>query len=198
MYCINCGKELIPNSKFCNNCGNPVNNVIEREEVKTEDASERKIEYEGKVYKCPNCGEVLNSFVINCPACGHELRDSRRCESIEELSRKLEEIENNRENSGLAGLLDIVTKTDLQKISLIRNFPIPNNKEDLYEFLILSSSNVEHISVFSYERRINARREISNAWKAKFEQAYQKAKLLFKDDTVMVEINQMHEQVKKR
>ena len=42
------------------------------------------------------------------------------------------------------------SKTDEQEISLIKSFPIPNTKEDLYEFLILSQSNID-MEVYSSE-----------------------------------------------
>lgn len=206
MYCRNCGEKLMPNSKFCNYCGTPTNNgkneVNEnKKEIHKEESTERKMVYDGKIHKCPNCGEVLNSFVANCPACGYELRDSKNSSAVEELSRKLEEIEQNRDRSkvstkilGAFNLSDGLTKTDEQKISLIRNFPIPNTKEDLYEFLILSKSNIE-IDLYENTQIKSTRLAVSDAWKAKFEQAYQKAKLLLKNDDKMIEIDRMNKEI---
>ena len=34
---------------------------------------QRKVVYDGEIHKCPNCGEVINSFVSICPACSFEL-----------------------------------------------------------------------------------------------------------------------------
>lgn len=208
-YCRNCGEKLMPNSKFCNYCGTPTEDTIDKKnvveekknETSREELTERKMVYDGKIHKCPNCGEVLNSFVTNCPACGYELRDSKNSSAVEELSRKLEEIEKNRDRTkvstkilGAFNLSDGLTKTDEQKISLIRNFPIPNTKEDLYEFLILSKSNIE-IDLYENTQIKSARLAISDAWKAKFEQAYQKAKLLLKNDDRMVEIDKMYKEI---
>lgn len=208
-YCRNCGEKLMPNSKFCNYCGTPTEDTIDKKnvveekknETSREELTERKMVYDGKIHKCPNCGEVLNSFVTNCPACGYELRDSKNSSAVEELSRKLEEIEQNRDRTkvstkilGAFNLSDGFTKTDEQKISLIRNFPIPNTKEDLYEFLILSKSNIE-IDLYENTQIKSARLAISDAWKAKFEQAYQKAKLLLKNDDRMVEIDKMYKEI---
>lgn len=208
-YCRNCGEKLMPNSKFCNYCGTPTEDTIDKKnvveekknETSREELTERKMVYDGKIHKCPNCGEVLNSFVTNCPACGYELRDSKNSSAVEELSRKLEEIEQNRDRTkvstkilGAFNLSDGLTKTDEQKISLIRNFPIPNTKEDLYEFLILSKSNIE-IDLYENTQIKSARLAISDAWKAKFEQAYQKAKLLLKNDDRMVEIDKMYKEI---
>lgn len=208
-YCRNCGERLMPNSKFCNYCGTPTEDTIDKKnaveekknETSREELTERKMVYDGKIHKCPNCGEVLNSFVTNCPACGYELRDSKNSSAVEELSRKLEEIEQNRDRTkvstkilGAFNLSDGLTKTDEQKISLIRNFPIPNTKEDLYEFLILSKSNIE-IDLYENTQVKSARLAISDAWKAKFEQAYQKAKLLLKNDDRMIEIDAMYKEM---
>lgn len=200
IYCRNCGKELVVNSKFCNYCGTPIDNI---KNEKKEEIIERKMVYDGKIHKCPNCGEILNSFTSNCPSCGYELRDSINSNAIEELSRKLEEIEAKRDKSkastkilGAFNLGDGLTKTDEQKISLIRNFPIPNTKEDLYEFLILSKSNIE-IDLYENTQIKTARLAVSDAWKAKFEQAYQKAKMLFTNDDKLIEIKNMYEEVNK-
>lgn len=213
IYCSHCGKILSSNSKFCSYCGTAIGNIKiednnskkneEKIENKEDEASERKSIYEGKIHKCPNCGEILNSFVTNCPTCGYELRNLKNSSAVEELSRKLEEIEHNRDKTNVStkilsvfNLSDGLTKTDEQKISLIRNFPIPNTKEDLYEFLILSKSNIE-IDLYENTQIKSSRLAISNAWKAKFEQAYQKAKLLLKDDTRILEIDAMYNEMNK-
>ena len=66
-YCKNCGIQLVDGAKFCQKCGCSV----EDERI---GYTQRKQEFEGKLYKCPNCGEILKSFELNCPACGYELR----------------------------------------------------------------------------------------------------------------------------
>lgn len=111
---------------------------------------QRKTIYDGEVHKCPNCGEVLESFVTTCTSCGYELRGAKTNSYIKELSDKLEKAETNE-----------------QKIDLITHFYIPNTKEDIYEFCILASSY------------INAGGYGFDAWYAKLEQAYQKAKISF-------------------
>ena len=56
-FCINCGQELAEGAKFCANCGKAVNGE--------NPTTQRKTVYEGQIHKCPNCGEVINSFVSN-------------------------------------------------------------------------------------------------------------------------------------
>ena len=213
IYCCNCGEKLIAGSKFCNACGTPTGTIKQEpvvepvatpiapppvQESVVEPITERKTVYEGNLHKCPNCGEVLNSFVTNCPTCGHEIRGAQNTSSVKEFAAKLEAIEAGREQRKSNPLKTLyfgqsVTKTDEQKISLIRSFAIPNTKEDLYEFLILSVSNID---VDSYQNdnqlRNDARKELSDAWKAKFEQAYQKAKLMFADDPKFAEIEKLY------
>ena len=62
-FCINCGSELIEGAKFCQKCGHPT-------KLASTGYTQRQQEFAGKLYKCPSCGEIMNSFEINCPACG--------------------------------------------------------------------------------------------------------------------------------
>lgn len=110
-FCINCGQELAEGAKFCASCGNAVG-------ASQNGAKEqRKTVYDGELHKCPNCGEQLGSFVTSCPACGYELRGTKVTSVVNELAQKLER-----------------TESVEQKIDLIRNFYIPNTKEDICEF----------------------------------------------------------------
>lgn len=201
MFCSNCGKEIDENSKFCNTCGTPTSKE-EKTVEKNEKQTERKNVYDGNVHKCPNCGEQINAFDLKCPSCGFEIRDRNTSNSLREFYSKLERIESTRENKKIGSIFsqalagDNLSKTDEQKISLIRNFIIPNTKEDLYEFLILSKSNIE-IDLYENTQLKSARLAVSDAWKAKFEQAYHKAKLLFKDDERMKEIQALYDETNK-
>ena len=124
-------------------------------------------------------GELLKSFVANCPACGHELRDITSTSSVKQLALKLQEIESTR--PAKKRLLDhtVVSKTDEQKVTLIRSFAIPNTKEDLLEFFILASSNISMERYSSMDDVTESQKAVSDAWEAKFEQAYHKAKVSF-------------------
>ena len=143
-HCTNCGQNLTGGVKFCSNCGVAV-------EVAT-NYRQRQQEWAGKLIKCPLCGEDIPSFTANCPACGHELRGVNSTNSIKEFAIKIEN-----------------ATTDKMKASLIRTFPIPNTREDILEFMILASTNIEN----SFQA------DISEAWSVKFEQSYEKAKVLY-------------------
>ncbi len=158
-YCTNCGQKLPEGAKFCTNCG-------QRVLPHKKPTSQRETVYEGKLYKCPNCGELISSFVGSCPACGYELRGAEATFSAQEFYREL-----NRRT------------TVEEKDEMIRSFPIPNAKEDILEFMILASSNILG----------EDERDIYEAWLAKFEQAYQKARLLFQSDEDFVKIQSIYE-----
>lgn len=176
-FCSYCGTRLVEGAHFCKNCGAAVardtqeSHKTKHSQPTTESPFERKIIYEGYVHKCPSCGEVLDAFVSVCPSCGHELRGVKTAASIKDFSAKIEQ-----------------TNSDEQKVALIRTFPISNTKEDIFEFMILASSNI-----------VGQNNEaVFNAWRAKFEQCYQKAKLIFIDDSDYERIQKMYKETIKK
>lgn len=160
-FCINCGHALVEGARFCSGCG------VEIGEAHTE-SEQRKSVYDGELHKCPNCAEMLNSFMSSCPSCGYELRGSKSKSRVDELATKLE-----------------LAESAEQKISIIRNFYVPNTKEDIYEFVILATSNMNSYD-YDYE-----------AWEAKLQQAYQKATLSFGDTQEFHYIHQLYTQTQK-
>lgn len=193
IFCTICGAKNNFEAKFCQSCGSPIQIINNSQKVEKSfevpqnikpSYSERKQEYAGKIIKCPSCGEILDAFVFKCPSCGYELRGVCSNQALSELFAKLEAIDlqpdNNvqlkkHNNSGE------ITEKEKQKISLIRNFPIPNTREDLYEFLIMAFSNIdmEHIEGVNDSSQSEGDKAISEAWRAKYEQAYHKAKISF-------------------
>lgn len=171
-FCINCGQQLADGAKFCSSCGFSVETA--------HNSTQRCQEWAGKIIKCPSCGENLPSFVAICPSCRHELRALSATNSVKELARKIEEIEQGREikKNNIFSNPYLPTKTDEQIISLIKTFPIPNTKEDLFEFLVLASANIDYSYIEGIETP-NSSAILSKAWEAKFNQAYEKAKLSF-------------------
>lgn len=171
-YCTNCGQQLPEDAKYCSNCGTAAGKVKAT-------AAQRKTVYDGELHKCPNCGEVLKSFEVVCSSCGCELRDIYAPSSVRAFAEKMEVLQQN----GSLTDKDII-------INHIRTFPVPNTKEDLFEFIILAGVNIRENR---YDDDLpKYKQEISDAWKAKFEQAYRKAKIAFKDDTSFREIEDLY------
>lgn len=191
-YCVNCGTEIVPNAKFCQKCGHPTG--------AQNDNSTRKQEFAGKIYKCPNCGEVLKAFEINCPACGHELRGAKASSAVKEFALKLEAIESRREYEKPRGLFAAaeaqqrISKTDEQKISLIKSFSVPNSKEDMLEFMILATSSMNMRTYDSANTNISkSEKEINAAWFSKVQQVYEKAKRSYSTDSTFTEIKALYD-----
>lgn len=163
--------------------------------------------WEGKIHKCPYCGEILGSFAVRCPSCGKEFRDLRASNSIENLSRKLQEIEFQRSSSGrrkwriLKNFDSEMDEFDQRKITLIKTYPIPNSAEDIKEFVILASSNIDDDSYNFASMNpigIQSRRAVSDAWIAKCEQAIKKAQFSFGNDPVVDELKAIVDEAKNR
>lgn len=159
-FCSNCGHKLENNAKFCSGCGKHCNNAS------TDNQNQRKTVFDGDIHKCPQCGEVLSSFVTICPSCGYELRGTTTTSAVKEFASKFDNV-----------------TTEYQKASVIRTFPIPNTKEDIFEFMILVSSNIDE----------HPNKELFDAWIAKFEQCYDKARLSFKQDSDFIKFQSIYD-----
>lgn len=200
-FCINCGQELAEGAKFCYECGADVGTVS------TTHTNQRTTVYDGEIHKCPNCGEILSSFISVCPTCGHELRGTKASNSACELAMRLQEIESRRTSKrntifGRGFASKQPDDIDEQKINLIKSFAIPNTKEDILEFAVLAASNVDRNAYdesYGYlSQRMNARRrDVSNAWMSKLEQAYQKARIVLAGDPRLNEIQALYESTHK-
>ena len=84
-------------------------------------------------------------------------------------------------------------QSESYKINLVKTFPIPNNKEDIFEFMLLASTNFDHMYYASHRDE----EDVSDAWLIKIEQCYNKAQILFsKDDPDFLKIREMYEKTK--
>ena len=113
-YCTNCGRQLSVGAKYCSECGTPTSQ---------KSTTSRQHSYEGKIYKCPNCGELLHSFVRNCPSCGLELRGTHAASAVKEFALKLEATEARRvyeKRPKSFSRYEWISKTDEQKINIIQ------------------------------------------------------------------------------
>lgn len=162
-FCVNCGATISRSAKFCSECGEKVGQNSPPTNVQAD------VVYDGRIHKCKNCGEVLKAFETVCPSCGYELRDIYASATIRAFAEKMEQLQSTGKYSDKNNI-----------ISLIRTFPIPNTKEDLFEFIILAGSNIREDRYSSELPKY--KKEISDAWSAKFEQAYHKALIAFPND----------------
>lgn len=195
-YCTNCGQQVTDGAKFCTNCGTPV--------LKNAANNERKTVFDGEIHKCPNCGEIIKSFEINCTRCGFELRNVKASNAVREFVLKLETID--LENEKSKKTLDAISKyTEIsekaeKKINLIRNFNIPNSKEDMLEFAILASANIKTsvYDIFNSDSNSKDEKEINEAWISKIQQVYDKATVSYFNDETFTRIERIYNESNKK
>lgn len=212
-FCSYCGTKLDPGAKFCKGCGKPLLGDVSSEKTSPQEEkypheqhTERKTVYEGQLHKCPNCGELINSFKSHCPSCGYEIRDTKSTNSVKDFEFRLSKIESrtmpqfqeeqslmkkvfgkdfNKEDEEDEARKNFENQKEREIINLILNYPIPNAREDILEFVFLISSNIE-------SKRGNSE-ALSKAWIAKFEQVYKKAEITLKDSDDLRQIKEIYQ-----
>lgn len=183
-YCIKCGAYHEDDANFCDKCGNKITN-------------DRPKNYSGEIQVCPKCGEVINPFDTKCALCGYEIRGTKSSNSIREFTLKLEQLEKKRNEINIQDSIkklikpNSLSQVEEQIIIHIKNFPIPNNKEDIYEFAILSESNLHHSENEDLDDLTYYQKELRKAWEVKLHQAYKKAKTIFSNDKEFDEIKNL-------
>lgn len=142
---------------------------------------------EGDIKKCPSCGAPVPSLSLKCSECGHEFRNTEASQSIAEFYKHLK-------SSNIA-----------DRATIISNFPVPNNKEDLIEFITLSVGNsrslddeerqtyVKNAWSGTFKPELHYRESEISAWQGKSEAAIMKAKLLFSTDEQILAKIKMYE-----
>lgn len=227
MFCIKCGSELPNDAKFCLQCGAKVD-IVQNDE---DEGNKRKQVFDGVVKKCPNCGATIDSFQTNCSNCGYELREQKANSFAERFAEGMNKIENEMtaiksdekteinlfKNDGKGFWSNYVDalKEEEERISkeknilnkeiqYIKNFPIPNSKEELYEFMIMAANNVD---IKLYKKGVMSKifgsndddeLKLSNAWLSKMKMIYQKAKISIKDSSDFQHIESVYADIIKK
>ena len=183
-YCIKCGRQLEPDSRFCRICGAAVVSAPYK-------SSSSNTVKEGMVHVCPSCNATVNAFVTKCPYCDHEFRDSKPTDSISNLSGIIQGI--NASTTSLSDTFEFMLgmSANHKKIDAVRSCPIPNTREDIIEFAMMANANID---VDLYAQQVSTRTQISDAWLDKLNQAYQKAKLMLGNDHAVEMIGEMYKQ----
>ncbi|MCI8530822.1 MAG: zinc-ribbon domain-containing protein [Lachnospiraceae bacterium] len=234
-FCSNCGAKLSPEAKFCQLCGSKIATTTSQlhstaisddalndsaptfamkvgEQVESEqvppDSLVRQQEYVGKVYKCPNCGNVVNLSDIICSACGCRLSGKKAISSVKDFQEQLLRIEMTRQNRDKELKNqdeefdpELIDDTDKQIIAFIKLYPIPNTIEDIVEFMHLAVGNINirksKKSIFNTTGWEGESRErmVSNAWVGKLQQIYRKAELYFPDEPEFAHIKEVYESI---
>lgn len=201
VFCSYCGEKLSVEAKYCYSCGNQV--IQDKPQYKKEE-NIRKEEYVGKIFKCSNCGEVISQTMAICPSCGIRITGSKLLGSIQEFKEQMDILEASGKRS--KSFLNIAADpVDIKKLTLIRNFQIPNSVDDIVEFMALAIANIDvslskntmmnklDSSFKTVETSATISKTISDAWVAKMQQMYLKAEVAFPNDPAFLIIKKKYQ-----
>lgn len=172
---------------------------------KQQDISFQNSDKYGVVKKCPSCGAIVIPFSAKCSDCDYYFSDIEANISIEKLFKLLTDIDSQPRKE--FGVFETVKKVEQikrileQKTELIKNYPIPNTKDDILEFLTFAVPYARKVktgfsSIFTMREDSNAYRDqqLGKAWKYKCEQIIMKAKFSLNEDKSGLEIINMYAQ----
>lgn len=174
-YCINCGSELPNSAKFCSCCGHNVVDMGSSPITLQQDI--RTTTYDGVIHKCPNCGELFGAFQTVCIACGYEVRGNSESNAVAVFSERLRCAQN-----------------EAEQIKIVSSFAIPNNQEDILEFMIIASSNFDEKIFVEKSQEY----DLTDAWMSKIESCYEKAKVYVIDARVKELVESRYREIKSR
>ncbi len=170
--------------------------LLEMEKAKSAQPSAPKSEKYGDVRKCPACGAIVPSIAAICPECGQEFTNIKANSTAKMLMLKIDEIQAQSsvaqrglnasdEKTAREEKSAIEHQVENRTIQAISNFPIPNTKEDLIEFMTLCLSNSEADN-FNVSK-------IGKAWQNKFEQLTAKARILIPNNPIAEDLIEQFE-----
>jgi hypothetical protein len=92
------------------------------------------VQKKGGLTKCPSCNAPVVAGSTACPSCLHEFGDVDANRSVKGLAGRLDQIDHDVQQLG-TGLSRRKEEARERKRNAIRNFPIPNAREDLLELI---------------------------------------------------------------
>lgn len=127
---------------------------------------------QGVINKCPNCGGPLKAFASRCDLCGHELAGVSASRVVTDLVQKFNDIEAALAASGMSGS-KLEKELIARKARVIRDFPIPNAREDLQSLIYFIHPKIQD----NIKPDPNA-----EDWRVKFTEVLNLAKNAYKGD----------------
>ena len=117
----------------------------------------------GTIKTCPACGASIKSMSLSCNDCGIDFSNSAANNTIQKLEAKIEfERDSYKRRKISKGDSEFIAGIDFDKNELpriIKNYPIPNTKEDLMEVLsfmsskVISSTDTENEEINAYHAK---------------------------------------------
>ncbi len=126
----------------------------------------------GTINKCPSCGGVLKAFSSRCDLCGYELTGVSASKTVTNLVQRFSEIEAELVGAGITGSR-LEKELVARKARVIREFPIPNAREDLQSLIYFIHPKIQD----NIKPDPNA-----EDWRVKFKEVLNLAKNAYKGD----------------
>lgn len=172
---------------------------LEMEKAKSAQPSAPKSEKYGDVRKCPACGAIVPFMAAKCPECGYEFTNVEANSSTRLLMQKIDEIQaqyaeltanvDNKDESTIRTRgYQVKRQLNDRTAQLIQNFPIPNTREDLIEFLTLCIGNSKADSIM-----LDGNDPVTPAWRKKLQQVIAKVKVALPNDQQAQELIEEYE-----
>lgn len=172
---------------------------LEMEKAKSAQPSAPKSEKYGDVRKCPACGAIVPSMAAKCPECGYEFTNVEANSSTRLLMQKIDEIQaqyaeltanvDNKDESTIRTRgYQVKRQLNDRTAQLIQNFPIPNTREDLIEFLTLCIGNSKADSIM-----LDGNDPVTPAWRKKLQQVIAKVKVALPNNQQAQELIEEYE-----
>ena len=142
----------------------------------------------GDVNKCPSCGAMIETFSTHCTQCGFEFSGVEASASFTRLMNELKAAEATRTSASdiKAAMFgqafgDPVTN---KKKTIISNFPIPNTKADILEFVTMAAPLAEKKGSFFTQNHPDNKmhNDLVPAWQDKLKQVVMKARFSMRED----------------
>ncbi|MBQ5655342.1 MAG: hypothetical protein IIV01_03880 [Bacteroidaceae bacterium] len=105
--------------------------LVELQKEKKENTS--KSNKFGNVHKCPACGALLPAMAVSCAECGFEFTGLEASSSVLTLSKEISRIKKTSKWDDEDDEIEV----------LIKNFPVPNAKHDLFDLIIFLKQHIE-------------------------------------------------------
>lgn len=161
-----------------------------REYSEPEGGYRQSLKY-GTIRKCPNCGAKIKGGDIRCRECLYEFVDVQAVRSVREFAHMINGIEaanprmEDEDEDSISSRASAMT-------TAINNFPIPNSREDLLEFIVFFETRYKNHSIST-----KGDVAIMKAYKSKYIESVEKAKIYFGQDPEMGEILRRYEKNKR-
>ncbi len=156
--------------------------ILEGKLHKLQKANSSSSAKHGEIKKCPSCNANVNSFSSVCGDCGYEFRNIGANNSVKELSNRLDRVVNECEAKSYEHMVgrgygdeETARQDDIavKQKNVIRNFPIPQTREDLFEMLYFIHPKTKV--------GLSADKNTS-AWRSKFTEILNRAKVAYASD----------------